>query len=163
MEHEDIRGREASAIREDVFTTLAIAALLHEDNAGVQKSAAVLAKRAPGSLRKKTLLPLAESHYARSIIMETAVFPTEEKVIGTAEHEGEKYDITVQYTGPLNYTPNEILSSVADMLVQRGHVTGRLYITIIDPVYRGKKTDSVMLSSHAKYSIQNYDGIQQEA
>ena len=163
MTHDELRTTDARRVREDIFTTLAIGALLHGDNRTLQKIAANLAKRAPGSLRKNTLLPLSKSPYAQDIIMESAVYPIQDKVIGTARYDGEEYDITIHWRHLLDYTAQEVLGDVADILIQRGFIYDRAYIEIIDPVYRGIRTDSILLSDHAKYSVQNYDGIQQEA
>lgn len=163
MTHEDQRTTTTGNIREDIFTTLAIAALLHDDNRTIQEVAATLAKRAPGSLRKNTLLPLSQSTQAHAIIMDSAVFPIDEKVIGSAEYAGEQYTIVAQWRHVLDYTINEVLGAVADVLIQRGFLADRVYVTVIDPVYRGTKSDSVLLASHAKYSVQNYGGIQLEA
>jgi hypothetical protein len=156
-------GTQARAIREDIFTTLAIATLLHDDNHTIQQVAANLAKRAPGSLRKKTLLPLSESRYAREILLESATFPTQDLIIGSAEHDGTTYDIEANWRHTLDFTVGEVIGAVADILIQRGLCDGRVYVSIIDPVYRGMRADSVLLPDHAKYSVQNYDGIQQEA
>ena len=163
MANEELRRTNAGDIRQDVFTTLAIGALLHGDNRTLQKIAANLAKRAPGSLRKNTLLPLSTSPYAHEIIMESAVYPVQEKVIGTARYNGEEYDITINWRHLLDYTAQEVLGDVADILIQRGFIHDRAYIEIIDPVYRGIRVDSILLSDHAKYSVQNYNGIQLEA
>lgn len=163
MTNDEHRTIQSKSIREDIFTTLAIASLLSDDNRAVQKCAANLAKRAPGSLRKNTLLPLSQSPYARDIILESAAFPILDKVIGSAEYDGESYDIVANWRHTLDFTTNEVLGAVADILVQRGHCSGRVYTSIIDPVYRGMKADSVLLSDHATYCSQNYGGIQQEA
>lgn len=163
MSHDEQRTTQSQQLRVDIFTTLAIASLLSDDNRTIQKCAANLAKRAPGSLRKNTLLPLSTSDYAHSIIMESVTYPVIDKVIGTAEYDGEHYDVVANWRHSLEFTTNEVLGAVADILVQRGHCTGRVYVSVIDPVYRGMKADSAMLSDHATYCSQNYSGIQQEA
>lgn len=163
MSNDEQRTTQSRSVRVDIFTTLAIASLLNDDNRSIQKCAANLAKRAPGSLRKNTLLPLSTSPYARDIVLQSATFPIIDKVIGSAEYNGEHYDVVANWRHSLDFTTNEVLGSVADILVQRGHCTGRVYVQCIDPVYRGMKADSVLLSDHATYCSQNYSGIQQEA
>lgn len=160
---EELRRTAARELREDIFTTLAISALLMGDNRSVQRCAANLSKRAPGSLRKNTLLPLSESRYALDIIMETSVFPTEDKIIGHVHHAGDEYDIVAKWRESFDYTIPEILGSIADTLVQRGFVDDRVHVSVIHPVYRGMHTDSISLKEHTRYRAESVDSIQQEA
>lgn len=149
-------SEDLNALRSDILTTLAISALLHEDNDMVKKTAKQLLKRAPGSICKSYLRPLAESAHALDIVMEEIVYPTDSKRIGTVSRAGYEYDIYVIWRGDeLHYTVDQIVSLTADVFIQRGILDDRIHFNIIHPYYRTMETTSTSLTERSSYAARH--------
>lgn len=143
--------------RQDVLTTLAIAALLHETDEAVRQTAKRLIDKAPGSICKSVLRPLSESHQALQVVIEEIIYPTQEKYIGTVNRDNYEYDIVVKWRGDLEYMPDDIVSLTAGVFVQRGIVTGRIYMNIRHALYRDGFRTSKDLNEFSKFSMTQHN------
>lgn len=138
--------------RRSILTTLAIAALIHNDNEAVRKTAQRLRENASFAIQKSLLDGLANSSHALDIIYDTVIQPVDEKVIGTVYWQNYEYELIVKWRDHLEYQPSQIVDKVAALFVQRGHVDGRLYMSFSHPYYRGGYTTSVKLDEFSRYS-----------
>jgi len=147
-----------SALKQDIFTTLAIAALLNlDDNRAVQNCAKRLIKRAPRALAKNTLYPMADSLHAYDIVMDEVVFPEEILTIGTARREGYEYDIVLKWREFIDFDYHEVVSLVAAEFVKRGIIEGRVYMSFTHPFIRRNYDTSAFLPDYARYSAVEQD------
>jgi hypothetical protein len=119
--------------REDFMTTLGLAAMIHGTNKAVCETATRLAKRAPGAVRKNTLLPLSQSSSAYDIIVETVVHAKEERILGKVWRDGYEYEIAVQMEPDYEYCVEEVFDLTLECFIKRGIVTGSLLISVISP------------------------------
>lgn len=120
--------------REDYLTTLGIAALIHGTDQAVRATAKALSERAPGSIRKATLLPMSKSEHALDIVLESIVYPQEERLLGKVWRDGYEYEIVVKMEPDYEYTVDEVFNSVLEEWVGRGVVTGKIMICVANPV-----------------------------
>lgn len=120
--------------REDYLTTLGIAALIHGTDQAVRNTAKILIKRAPGSIKKNTLLPMSQSHDALDIIMETVVYAKEERLLGKVWRDGYEYDIVVKMEPDYEYTVDEVFSCVLEEWIGRGVISGKIMICVANPL-----------------------------
>lgn len=134
---------EISKAKDDIISTLSIAALSGADNATIQQIAYSLIDRAPGAMKKSFLLPLAQSEEALDIVLEEMCFPQSEKWIGTARINDYEYDITLKWTDTLTYVQSEVVELIAAQFLQRGFTSGRLYLRFTHPQYRFEDSTSV--------------------
>lgn len=145
--------QDLSEIKNDIFTTLAICALLNEeDNRAVQGCAKRLIDRAPRSVAKGTLYPMSESHLAYDIVMENVVFPEQTAIVGTARWGDYEYELTLRWRGDLVFDFREFVKMVISHFIQRGIITDRLFVTARHPFDRRDFTTSVFLPDYARYN-----------
>ena len=119
--------------REDYLTTLGIAALIHGTDQAVRNTAKALLKRAPGSIKKNTLLPMSISPFAYDIAMESIVFAKQERLLGKVWREGYEYEIAVLMEPDYEYTVDEVFTEVLEIFIKRGCVTGEVMISVHNP------------------------------
>lgn len=143
-------------LKKDIFTTLAISALLNGTNDSVRHTAAKLAENATRSFKKTTLLPLADSAEAYDIIMETVVVPLEEAIFGTARYNGFEYELILRWTDASVYEHDVVMSLITSEFIKRGCVTGRLYIDVAHPYLKTNYKTSFDLNELSSYSA-TYD------
>lgn len=143
---------DVSAEKSDILVTLGIAALLNLTDQAVQECAKTLIARAPGSICKSVLRPMAETPDALDAVMETIVFPTEEMHIGHVTNGNYQYELWVVYRGPLDYDVEDVVSMVTKLFVQRGIVKGRIYLSFRYLFRRGNYTTSVDMDQASRYN-----------
>lgn len=142
--------------RKSALVTLALAALIHETTAAVQETALTLMERYPERLGKSLLKPLSQSPHALDHVVDEVIYPVQEKILGIVRRDNYEYEIAVSYRGYLDYTTAQISDLVAARFVQRGIVTGRIYITMDHPHYKHLHHTSVDLAEFSRYSrVQN--------
>jgi len=140
------------AERQSILTTLAIAAMIHQTNEAVQETAKHLMRDASISLVKSLLKPLSESHNALDIVIDEVVYPIEEKILGRVTLDNYTYDIVITWRGILDYTTDQIALLTAGRFIQRGLIVGRIYMTMIHPVYRHEYSTSLDLAEVSRFS-----------
>jgi hypothetical protein len=152
------KAPDIAALKKDIFTTLAICALLNDDdNRAVQSCAKKLIKRAPRALAKNTLYPMADSLYAYTIVMDEVTFPEETRVIGTARREGYEYEIILKWREFIDFDYHQVVDLVAMEFIKRGFIDGRVYMSFVHPFIRRNYDTSAYLPDYARYSAAEQD------
>lgn len=119
--------------RENYMVTLGLAAVIHGTNEAVRETAKRLADRAPGAIRKATLIPLSKSPEAFDIINEEVVHAKVEMVLGKVWREGYEYEIAVKMEPDYEYTVEEVFDLTLEAFIKRGIVAGEIMISVINP------------------------------
>lgn len=152
------KAPDIAAVKKDIFTTLAICALINDDdNRAVQNCAKNLVKRAPRALAKNTLYPMSDSLYAYDIVMDEVVFPEETLTIGTARREGYEYDIILKWREFIDFDYHQVVALVASEFIKRGIIDGRVYMSFVHPFIRRSYDTSAYLPDYARYSAVEQD------
>lgn len=120
-------------VRENYMVTLGLAAIIHGTNEAVRETAKRLADRAPGSIRKATLLPLSKSADAFDIINEEVVHAKIETVLGKVWREGYEYEIAVKMEPDYEYTVEEVFDLTLESFIKRGVYSGEIMISVLNP------------------------------
>lgn len=121
-------------VRENYMVTLGLAAVIHGTNEAVRETAKRLADRAPGAVRKATLLPLSKSRDAFDIINEEVVHAKIETVLGKVWREGYEYEIAVKMEPDYEYTVDEVFDLTLESFIKRGVVAGEIMISVTNPI-----------------------------
>jgi hypothetical protein len=136
-------------VKKDIFTVLAIAALLHGTSRAVQQTAKKLAETAPRAFCRNTLLPLSKAADAYDIIMELAVFPVEEHLMGIAHIGESEYDVVLKITDHTLYNNETAVTMMAGEFLRKGIIQGRLYFDLTHPFLRRRFKSSIDMARFA--------------
>jgi len=133
--------------RENYMVTLGLAAIIHGTNKAVCATAKRLADRAPGAIRKATLLPLSKSADAFDIINEEVVYAKIEYILGKVWREGYEYEIAVKMEPGYEYTVDEVFDLTLEAFIKRGIVAGDIMISVINPTTGLNVTREICMSN----------------
>lgn len=133
--------------RENYMVTLGLAAIIHGTNKAVCETAKRLADRAPGAIRKATLIPLSKSADAFDIINEEVVHAKIEKILGKVWREGYEYEIVVKMEPDYEYTVEEVFDLTLESFIKRGVVSGDIMIAVVNPATGLNTTREINMSN----------------
>ena len=141
----------------DVVTTLAICALLTQDNAAVQRCALTLMDDSSLALQKSLLTPLVESEGALDIVMNECAFPAKEMRLGFVWRGQYEYEIIGIAHELDNYDVRDVVSTVAETFVDWGIYDGRIKMRVLHPTDGSFKYHYADLNRQAGY---RYSAVQ---
>lgn len=133
--------------RENYMVTLGLAAIIHGTNKAVCETAKRLADRAPGAVRKATLIPLSKSADAFDIINEEVVHAKIEVLLGKVWREGYEYEIAVKMEPGYEYSVEEVFDLTLESFIKRGIVSGEIMISVVNPLTGLNVTREINMSN----------------
>lgn len=133
--------------RENYMVTLGLAAIIHGTNKAVCETAKRLADRAPGAVRKATLIPLSKSADAFDIINEEVVHAKIEMLLGKVWREGYEYEIAVKMEPGYEYSVEEVFDLTLESFIKRGIVSGEIMISVVNPLTGLNVTREINMSN----------------